>query len=54
MPKRAVDRAVSDYLAVSRRAGMYATTDDYLRAESAAWRKLVVALRRVERRAVPA
>lgn len=54
MPKKAVDRAVSDYLAVSRRASMYATTEDYLRAEAAAWRKLAVALKRSQREAIAA
>ena len=52
--KNQLDRVVSDYLAVSRRASMYASTDDYLRAEAAAWQRLMLAVRRVERRALAA
>lgn len=37
-------RAMSDYLAVSRAAGLYASVVDYELAEQAAWRTLEEAL----------
>ena len=37
---RALRRAVSDYLAVSRGADLYDTTDAYLAAEGRAWAAL--------------
>ncbi|MCU0309261.1 MAG: hypothetical protein MUE51_16145 [Thermoleophilia bacterium] len=38
-----VERAMSDYLAVSRGAHLYATPDDHERAEARAWERLVAA-----------
>lgn len=35
-----LDRARSDYLAVSRSAHLYASTADHLRAEERAWERL--------------
>jgi hypothetical protein len=43
------DRAVSDYLAVSRNSGVYSSTDDYLAAEERAWDRLRAALGRARR-----
>lgn len=43
------ERAVSDYLAVSRNSGVYASTDDYLAAEERAWDRLQAALGRARR-----
>jgi len=40
------DRAVSDYLAVSRNAHVYASTSDYLTAEERAWERLQASLHR--------
>jgi hypothetical protein len=35
-----VDRARADYLAVSKNAHMYGSTEEYERAEAAAWERL--------------
>ena len=43
------DRAISDYLAVSRNSGVYSSTDDYLAAEERAWDRLQAALGRARR-----
>ena len=43
------DRAISDYLAVSRNVGVYSSTDDYLAAEERAWDRLEAALQRARR-----
>ena len=42
-PTAELERATSDYLAVSRNAQMYATTHDYEVAESKAWDRVVAA-----------
>ena len=42
--ERLRDRAVSDYLAVSRNAHVYATSADYLAAEQKAWERVEAAL----------
>lgn len=47
--ERMRDRAVSDYLAVSRNAHVYATTVDYLAAEERAWERVQASLRRAQR-----
>lgn len=41
-----VERARADYLAVSRCAHLYASIDDYERAEAAAWERLEDAIAR--------
>lgn len=43
------ERAISDYLAVSRNVGVYASTMDYLAAEERAWDRLQAALDRARR-----
>ncbi|MDA3005563.1 MAG: hypothetical protein O3B97_02745 [Actinomycetota bacterium] len=43
------DRAISDYLAVSRNSGVYSSTDDYLAAEERAWDRLQAAVGRARR-----
>jgi hypothetical protein len=52
-PQTALDRmrerAVSDYLSVSRNCGVYSSTDDYLAAEERAWDRLQAAVGRVRR-----
>ena len=53
--ERMRERAVSDYLAVSRRAGVFSSTEDYLVAEERAWDRLqavVARARRVEESAL--
>ncbi len=42
-PAAELERATSDYLAVSRNAQMYATTHDYEVAESRAWDRVLAA-----------
>ena len=42
-------RAVSDYLAVSRNANLYSSTDDYLAAENKAWERLRSSVDRARR-----
>lgn len=42
-PAAELERATSDYLAVSRNAQMYATTHDYEVAESKAWDRVLAA-----------
>ena len=39
-PAAELERATSDYLAVSRNAHMYATTADYETAERRAWERM--------------
>jgi|GEM_PF-4034569 len=48
-PFAELERARSDYLAVSRGAGMYASDDDHRRAEERAWDRLERARAEVER-----
>jgi hypothetical protein len=43
------ERAVSDYLAVSRNVGVYASTLDYLAAEERAWDRLQATIDRARR-----
>jgi hypothetical protein len=45
-PQADVERARADYLAVSRCAHLYASGDDYERAEAAAWERLDDAIAR--------
>ena len=40
------DRAISDYLAVSRNAGVYSSTADYMAAEERAWERVEAAMKR--------
>jgi hypothetical protein len=47
-PADALERATSDYLAVSRNADMYATRADYELAEHRAWERLLAAREAVE------
>jgi hypothetical protein len=42
-PAAELERATSDYLAVSRNAQMYATTQDYQVAEDRAWERVLAA-----------
>jgi len=51
-PAAELERATSDYLAVSRNASMYATTQDYQVAEDRAWER-VIAPARPSRRTGP-
>jgi hypothetical protein len=46
--ERELDRARSDYLAVSRGAHLYATEDDHAEAERRAWERLERALMTVQ------
>jgi hypothetical protein len=39
-----VERARADYLAVSKNAHMYASTEEYERAEAAAWERMEAAI----------
>lgn len=43
------DRAVSDYLSVSRNCAVYSSAADYLAAEDRAWDRLQAALGRARR-----
>lgn len=43
------ERAVSDYLAVSRNTNLYSSVDDYLVAESKAWERLRSSIDRAQR-----
>ncbi|MFN8110601.1 MAG: hypothetical protein U0Y82_12275 [Thermoleophilia bacterium] len=47
-PAAELERARSDYLAVSRGAHMYASPDDHRRAEERAWERLERARRLVD------
>jgi hypothetical protein len=47
-PAEELERATSDYLAVSRNAQMYATTADYETAERRAWERMAEAAERVK------
>jgi hypothetical protein len=42
-PAAELERATSDYLAVSRNSHMYATTADYEQAEKRAWDRVMAA-----------
>lgn len=42
-PEEELERAMADYLRVSRGAHLYASEDEHLRAEEAAWDRLVAA-----------
>lgn len=42
-PAAELERATSDYLAVSRNAQMYATTQEYQTAEDRAWERVLAA-----------
>ena len=42
-PSQELERATSDYLAVSRSAHLYATTAEYERAELLAWERVIAA-----------
>lgn len=42
-------RAMSDYLAVSRGSGVFSSVDDYLAAEERAWERLQAAIERARR-----
>ncbi len=42
-PDEELERAMADYLRVSRGAHLYASEDEHLRAEQAAWDRLVAA-----------
>lgn len=42
-PEDELERAMADYLRVSRGAHLYSSEDDHLRAEQAAWDRLVAA-----------
>lgn len=47
-PEDELERAMADYLRVSRGAHLYASEDEHLRAEQAAWDRLVAAREMVE------
>jgi len=47
-PAEELERATSDYLAVSRNSDMYATTADYELAERRAWDRIIAARESVE------
>lgn len=36
-----LERYISDYLEISRNKKLYASEDDYLRAEDVAWKRLI-------------
>ena len=42
-PSQELERATSDYLAVSRNSHLYATTGEYERAEVQAWDRVIAA-----------
>ena len=42
-PSHELERATSDYLAVSRNSHLYATTAEYERAELQAWERVIAA-----------
>ena len=42
-PEGELERAMADYLRVSRGAHLYASGDEHQRAEEAAWQRLVTA-----------
>ena len=52
-PAAELERATSDYLAVSRNAQMYATTADYETAERRAWERMAEAAAAVKKAAAP-
>jgi hypothetical protein len=47
-PAAELERAVSDYLAVSRNSGIYATQADYETAERRAWERMQAAREALE------
>lgn len=47
-PAAELERATSDYLAVSRNSHLYATTADYEKAERKAWERMAEAASAVE------
>jgi hypothetical protein len=47
-PDEELERAMADYLRVSRGAHLYASEDEHLRAEQAAWDRLIAARDLVE------
>jgi len=47
-PAAELERATSDYLAVSRNSHLYATTADYEQAERKAWERMAEAAAAVE------
>lgn len=47
-PEDELERAMADYLRVSRGVHLYASEDEHLRAEQAAWDRLVAAREMVE------
>ncbi|MGD9695485.1 MAG: hypothetical protein AB7V42_07495 [Thermoleophilia bacterium] len=47
-PAAELERATSDYLAVSRSSHLYATTADYETAERRAWERVMAAREAVE------
>jgi hypothetical protein len=47
-PAAELERATSDYLAVSRNSNLYATTADYEQAERKAWERMAEAAAAVE------
>ncbi len=47
-PEDELERAMADYLRVSRGSHLYASEDDHLRAEQSAWDRLVAAREMVE------
>jgi hypothetical protein len=47
-PDEELERAMADYLRVSRGAHLYASGDEHQRAEEAAWNRLVTARDLVE------
>ncbi|MBU6363261.1 MAG: hypothetical protein KGQ95_03480 [Acidobacteria bacterium] len=52
-PDEELERAMADYLRVSRGAHLYASEDEHLRAEQAAWDRLVAARDLVETAGAP-
>ncbi len=47
-PEEALERAMADYLRVSRGAHLYASEEEHQRAEEVAWDRLVAARDRTE------
>lgn len=52
-PDEELERAMADYLRVSRGAHLYASEDEHLRAEQAAWDRLLAARDLVETAGAP-
>lgn len=53
-PAAELERATSDYLAVSRNSHLYGTTSDYETAERRAWERMAEAAKAVEEAATAA